>query len=142
VVTASVQVFVLGMERAQGWGSNPIPSSTAVLLLGFVSLMGYMLVKDVRRNVFLLGPVFGIATVFLASSRGPLLAVPVLIIVALVMVRIRATVIAMAGLLAAAASALYFVIKPETFERFRAILVAGGDLLPVPPARMIPFRAI
>jgi O-antigen ligase len=86
---AAFQVLVTHQDRASGLASNPIASSTVALLLGFVSLVGLYATSNNWRVTFFLGPIAGLATVALAGSRGPLLAVPALVIVAMLMLPIR-----------------------------------------------------
>jgi len=60
-------------ERA-GVFNNPIHFSGLMVLLGFVSLVGFEASKGPWRHVFLAGPVLGVGGVLLSGSRGPFLA--------------------------------------------------------------------
>lgn len=108
-------------NRTAGFAANPIPSSTIALLLGFTAAIGVFALKDWRRFIFLLGPVAGVGTVYLSGSRGPLLAVPALLLIAVIMVPIRRVV--SAGVLIAivgATSAVYF-LRPTLFGRLAVL---------------------
>lgn len=123
------QVFYQHMDRAWGFGSNPIPSGTVAMLLGFFALAGLFAVKDTRRYLFLLGPVAGVATVFLSQSRGPLIGLPALILIALLMVPIRRSVLAGAVVLVIVAGGLTYAVKPEIFGRIAALPTMAIELL-------------
>lgn len=130
-----VEKVVFNFNRTTGFAANPIPSSTVALLLGFIALMGMFSIRDWRRYIYLLGPCAGIGTVLLASSRGPLLAVPVLVLISLVMVPIRRiiSVGVVAGL--SVCAAVVFVVRPETFGRLAALPAIIADILagrPIP----------
>lgn len=70
---AGYDVLVLGQPRGGYSVNNPIHLADLSLMLGFVALVG---VLDKRRGnlVFLLGPVFALATIWFTGSRGPLIA--------------------------------------------------------------------
>jgi O-antigen ligase len=75
------QIFYVGMDRATGWGADPIWSSEAALIAGFLAMAGWYAPRSwLPRGLYLLGPLFGTLTVFLTGSRGPLLAVPLLVV--------------------------------------------------------------
>lgn len=79
---AGIDVFWFGSARG-GLVNNPIHLADISLTLGFVSLVGIW-GRGWNRWLFLLGPVFGIATVVLSGSRGPLLsAVPMALVACL-----------------------------------------------------------
>jgi O-antigen ligase len=118
---ATFQVFVEGLSRAQGYGSNPIPSATIALFLGFFALAGLFSISGPRRYVFLLGPIAGVATVLLAQSRGPLVALPLLALIALVMVPIRRIVLVGAVVAVIVAGGVAYAVKPELFGRIASL---------------------
>ncbi|HEV7276285.1 MAG TPA: O-antigen ligase family protein [Devosiaceae bacterium] len=116
-VIALFQVLVQGLGRAEGFGSNPIPSSTAALLLGFIALMGFLSESSRRRYIYLLGPVLGLFVVYLGGSRGPMLGGAALLVLTLLTVPRRRWVGA-ATLVAIAAVGLAAILAfPERFER-------------------------
>ena len=126
---ATFQVFVLGLSRAEGYGSNPIPSATIALFLGFFALAGLFAVKGARRYLFLIGPVAGVATVLLAQSRGPLVALPVLALIALFMVPIKRVVLVAAVVSVVVAGGAAYAVKPEMFGRIASLPRMAVELL-------------
>jgi O-antigen ligase len=80
---ALYQVFVLQSSRADGWGTDPIWSAQAALVLGFLAGLGAGFGTSKWRMLYLLGPVLGICVCLLSGSRGTLLAIPVLLVVVL-----------------------------------------------------------
>lgn len=116
-IVALYQVYGLSWSRARGIGSNPLPSSTAALLLGFLSLMGLLQERGNRRYVYLLGPLLGIIVVFLSEARGPLLGAAALTAVSLLTLP-RKRVIGVAALaLVAVAGTWSLLAFPERFHR-------------------------
>ncbi len=77
-ITALWEVLYLHRSRALGWGSDPIWSAEAALILGFLALVGLPQLKTRWRFALLVGPVLGTVVVVLSGSRGPLLAAPVM----------------------------------------------------------------
>ena len=73
---------LLGAERASGPNIGPIVLSNALLVLGFISLGGALLRRGRLAWLYLLPPLLAIIATFITTSRGPLLAVPVAILVA------------------------------------------------------------
>ncbi|HQZ11901.1 MAG TPA: O-antigen ligase family protein [Devosia sp.] len=126
-VVALVQVFVFHYLRAEGWYSNPIPSATVAVLLGFLALVGYRSSVGWRQTLLLLGPVIGIGTVYLAGSRGPLLAVPFLILIALFMAQLSRRAILLIGLLLVVEIGSFAVLLPDNLQRFVAIGEAANE---------------
>jgi O-antigen ligase len=76
---AMYQVFLRGDARATGMGSDPIWSAEAAVLLGFIALLGLTATRNRFRFLFLLGPILGTFICVLSGSRGPLLAMPLLL---------------------------------------------------------------
>lgn len=128
LVVAALQVFVGHYARAQGFASNPIPSSTVALFLGFFALVGLFALKSPWRYLFLLGPVAGVATVLLGQSRGPLLALPALALIALVMMPIRRIAIVGILIVAIIAAGTTYAIKPSMFGRAQSLPQMMTDL--------------
>ena len=79
-MAAGIDVFWFGAARG-GLVNNPIHVADISLMLGFVALVGWW-GRGPLRWIVLLGPIFGLATVVLTGSRGPLLsALPMLLVV-------------------------------------------------------------
>jgi len=135
VGVASFQVVVQHYSRAEGYASNPIASATIALFLGFFALAGLFVVKGSWRYAFLLGPIAGIATVLLAQSRGPLIAVPALVIIAVVLVPVRrAWAYGTVAVLLVAGGAVV-AMTPSVYRRVEVLPAIAGDVLlgrPVP----------
>ena len=128
LLVAIVQEFVLHMDRPEGWGSNPTQSSTTALLLGFVSLAGYSQVSSWRRNLFLLGPILGAGTVFVSGSRGPFVALPALVIVAVLLARVRPAALMASAILLIGGTTGFFMIRPEVLQRFLVLQDAAVQI--------------
>ena len=79
-LTAGWEVFHFHAKRAVGWGSDPIWSAEAALILGFLALVGFTSIKSRWRFALLLGPALGLLVVLLSGSRGPLVAAPVILL--------------------------------------------------------------
>ncbi|HVY52422.1 MAG TPA: O-antigen ligase family protein, partial [Devosia sp.] len=126
---AVFQVVVQHLARAEGYGSNPIPSATVALFLGFFALLGVIVVRSVWRYVFLLGPIAGVATVFLGGSRGPLLAVPALVVVALFALPFRRAVSIGVVVVLATIAGTAFALKPAALGRIEQLPNIMGQLL-------------
>ncbi len=80
---AVYQSWELLMPRAAGFYSDPIWAAQAALVLGFLALLGLSL-PGRWSHLFWIGPLLGTLTAFLGQSRGPLVAVPVLLLIGLV----------------------------------------------------------
>lgn len=134
-IVALVQVGLLDYRRAEGYGSNPIPSSTTALLLGFLALMGFLSTSSPRRYLYLLGPVLGILVVLLAGSRGPLLGAAALLTLALLMIP-RNRWLGAAALLAIAAAGIGgMLLFPESFGRVGRLVPMIEEMLAGEPIR-------
>ncbi len=70
---------IVGRARAKGYYSGSIVFARNATALGFVAAVGFIMTRRPARYLFLLGPVFAIATTLLAQSRGTLIAFPVLL---------------------------------------------------------------
>lgn len=76
--------YVEGMQRA-GLGSpitDPIRLSNTALLLGFFAMIGAAAAIGRQRFIYLLGPLMALAVIFASGSRAALVAFPVLLFVA------------------------------------------------------------
>jgi O-antigen ligase len=129
LVLGAVQVFVQHYGRAEGYASNPIPSATVALFLGFFALVGLFAIRSAWRYLFLLGPVAGLATVLLAGSRGPLVALPALGLIALIMLPIRRALSWGAAIAVVLVAGAAFLLKPEAFGRVATLPRMALDVL-------------
>ncbi|MEO7224320.1 MAG: O-antigen ligase family protein, partial [Devosia sp.] len=116
-VTALYEIW-LGNNRAEGWWSDPIWAAEAALVLGFLCLVAFPVMRSRWRFVLLLGPVIGIGIVALSGSRGPLLAAPV-IAVALMFTSFRPwwKQIMALGVILVIAGALVLPFAPKILDR-------------------------
>ena len=134
-VVAVVQVGFLGFGRAEGHGSNPIPSSTTALILGFLALMGFVAGGGRRRYLYLLGPVLGILVVLLAGARGPLLGAGALLTLALLTIPRNRWLGAAALAAIAAAVVAGLLLVPEYFGRVSRLVPMIEEILAGEPIR-------
>ncbi|MEO6013288.1 MAG: O-antigen ligase family protein [Devosia sp.] len=77
-LTGSYDVFVLHKERAIGWGSGGNLMARSVVPLGFMALSGIFALRSNWRWLYLLGPAAALYALYLTSTRGVFIAVPVL----------------------------------------------------------------
>jgi O-antigen ligase len=77
----SFDVLVLHAERG-GLVNNPLRMALLTLPLGFVALIGVWRRSRIPRAIFILGPIFALATVYFTGSRGPALAALVMVAIA------------------------------------------------------------
>ncbi|MDP1730777.1 MAG: O-antigen ligase family protein [Devosia sp.] len=126
---AAWEVFGLRHGRAAGFNSDPIWSAQAAVVLGFLALVGLPQAAGIWRLLYWLGPVFGMATALLAGSRGPLLAVPVLFVVAMFLV-VRRWWLALPVIVATgfAAVAVVGVVYPGSLTRLASLTTIAGEL--------------
>lgn len=128
LLAASYQVFGMGMPRAAGIWSDEIWSAAAALTQGFVALIGVRAQKGRSKWIYLLGPLFAMATVLLSGSRGPMLAIPVLVLVSCFAAFRRPWVALPIGACAIATlSTIGVLLNPDIAARFESILTAGGQ---------------
>ena len=116
--TALREIWWLGKSRAEGWWSDPIWAAEAALVLGFLCLAAFPVMRSRWRFVLLLGPAIGLGVVALSGSRGPLIAAPV-IALALVLTSFRPwwkQIIAL-GVAVVIAGALVLPFAPKVLER-------------------------
>lgn len=76
-------LLVNGDTRPRGFNIGPIVLSNALLALGFLALGAALVVGDRRRWLYAAVPVAAILATLLTGSRGPLLAVPGLLLLSL-----------------------------------------------------------
>lgn len=131
---ALFQLYVIGVPRADNILFGAILLANTAILLGFLALIGVM-TEGPYRWAYLLMPVIGVAVAGLTGSRGPLLAVVPLMLVAAVSIarhfRIRARVVAAAGFgLVATGGALVWAMQSRALTIFPAIgeVLAGRDV--------------
>ncbi len=95
-----VQIVGFGVTRV-GQIMNPFQYADTTMLLGFLSLAGLFAPGRHNRLIFLAGPLIGTAAVMISGTRGALLALPVLAVIAfcfaLVVFRQQRALIAWAG---------------------------------------------
>lgn len=84
VAAAIVGHLVFGDSRGSLPNLLPIRMATTSVLFGLLALIGLSADKSRFRWIYLLGPVFGLAAIGLTGSRGPLLQLVPLAIVAMV----------------------------------------------------------
>lgn len=77
-LTGSYDVFVLHKERAVGWGSGGNLMARSVIPLGFMALSGIFALRSGWRWLYLIGPVAALYALYLTSTRGVFIAVPIL----------------------------------------------------------------
>ena len=86
---ASYEKFALNHDRVVGFINTTNPFAMASVMLGFLSLMGFLALKDRRRYLFCLGPVLGTYAAILAETRAVMLIVLALCVVFAVCVGIQ-----------------------------------------------------
>lgn len=87
-LVAFLLAVVLQLYRADAGLFSPITLTNTAMMLGFIAIGGIWHDTGRRRWIYLLGPVFGVACAILTGSRGPLLAVlPLGLIAALFLAR-------------------------------------------------------
>ncbi len=74
VVVMLVRIGYMGGRRSDAGLIGVIVLANTAMILGFLSLIGAAADSGIRRFIYLLGPVAGVATLIMTQSRGPLLA--------------------------------------------------------------------
>lgn len=125
------QVSHLGMPRAMGWNADPIWSSDAAMITGFLAILGWYVESPLLpRAIYLLGPVLGTVVTVLSGSRGPLLVVPVLAVALILAGSRRRALMLGAGLPIVVLAAIgIYALWPEGAVRLNSIVANGRDLL-------------
>ena len=107
-------LVVNGADRPRGFNIGPIVLSNALLALGFLALGAALVAGNRHRWLYATAPAAAILATVLTASRGPLLAVPPLLLLSLVWfwrVRFRGSRrIALWGLAALAVAAAFGVL--------------------------------
>ncbi len=136
--TALVQTLIFKATRVGQPIMNPFQFADTALLLGFLALIGLLVPGQHRRWPFLIGPLAGIAAVMLSGTRGALLALPLLSVIAFGFALWRSRhrqAIALAGLALMGIAALFIILAPslglnratEAFQTL-ASAVQGGTV--------------
>lgn len=76
---------ILKLDRGAAWNADPVRLGDTALLLGFLALVGFEATSGARRWLYLLGPAGALATVLLTGARGALVAWPVMLVVAILL---------------------------------------------------------
>lgn len=125
--------LLMGVPRGAWPTLGVIRMSNTALILGFLALAGMFVEGGRERWWLLLGPVLGVAVVFLTSSRGPLLALallaPVATIFALVRLPRRLLPAALAGIAVALVAGLVLLATHERLADVPALIgrVLSGE---------------
>lgn len=82
---AAYDVYVRGLQRGGELVMNPIHLGDLAVMLGFVALVPLFGRGRLWRLIFLAGPVFALVTTQLTMARGPLIAFPAMVVVAVVL---------------------------------------------------------
>lgn len=77
-LTGSYDVFIQHKERAIGWGSGGNLMARTVVLLGFMGLAGIIGLRSPWRWLLVIGAAASLFALYLTSTRGVFVAVPVL----------------------------------------------------------------
>jgi O-antigen ligase len=130
VLVSLFALLVLNYPRADTPLLGAIVLSNTAILLGFISLIGVLADKGRQKWIYLSGPWLGVAVALLTASRGPLLAVPPLAIVATVFLARhlklkRRQMLIVSSLALVAVGLLAIGLQ----ERFNSSLQAAADLL-------------
>lgn len=123
LLVALYQVLVEARPRAAGIGSDEIWSAVAALVTGWLALIGLPGSRGHWRYLYLLGPIFGTLVVLLSGSRGPMLAIPVLVAVSLVLLKGYRRDLLIAVIVMAVAVALW----PD-HSRLVSLVTVGGEM--------------
>jgi O-antigen ligase len=134
LAVALFQIVVLGQPRADNILFGAILLANTAVLLGFLALIGVM-TEGPNRWAYLVMPVLGVVVAGLTGSRGPLLAVVPLMLVAAIFIarhfRIRAAVVAGAGIgLVLVGAVAMWAMQSRALTVFTAIgeVLAGRDI--------------
>lgn len=137
VAVALAAVFSMETSRPTGPAIGPIVLSNGLLALGFVALGGVLVDRSRRSWLYLLAPLAAISATMITGSRGPLLAVPVEVVVAAIFIwRVRLGSSARVGWVGLASVLVAGVVGIAVSARGRAgsianiieTLVGGGTV--------------
>jgi O-antigen ligase len=129
-ITALSDVFVYKAKRAEGWWSDPIWAAEAALILGFIAVMAFPLIKSRWRYALLLAPAMGIGVTLLSGSRGVLLAgVPIVLALLVTTFRRAWKPIAAGFVVLVVAGAIAVPFAPGQIKRIERIATVFEELL-------------
>jgi O-antigen ligase len=127
LIAAAVAIYqtsVIGMPRAQGYGSDPIWAAQAAIIVGFLPLAGLTREPGLWRLPYLLTPMLAILVAILCGSRGPFLAAVPLILVALLLSRDRVTIALGLAVTIVIGGIVAWFVAPASIER--VLTIAAG----------------
>lgn len=134
-LAAGIGRYGLNFGRAESPIFGAILLGNTAVLLGFLSLLGMVAPGSRRKWLYLAGPVLGIGAAVFTESRGPLIAVLPLLVVAAIFLgrglRIRPVWLGLGGLAVAAvlmAGAFQFQGRIAMLASIAADLAAGGTV--------------
>lgn len=126
---AAYQVFILMQGRAESFGSDPIWSAQAAVVIAFLALLGVFKGSWIVRIACLLGAVLAMGAVVSSGSRGPILAIPPLMVVALIYgTRRWPMALALVAVVGLAALAFVAWLYPQGLARITTAWQAIADL--------------
>jgi O-antigen ligase len=137
LAVALAALFRMETSRPTGPAIGPIVLSNGLLALGFIALGGVLVDRSRRSWLYLLAPLAAISATMITGSRGPLLAVPVEVIVAAIFIwRVRFGSSARMGWVGLASVLVAGVVGIAVLARGRAgsianiieTLVGGGTV--------------
>jgi O-antigen ligase len=128
MLVAVNDIFFRHLGYVYGFNMGPHVVARIALLLGFLSLMGLFATRSRWRFVLYLGPLAGLAVVYLSGTRGALPAIPVLafMLVAVLSTDRRARV--QVALIIALAIATLIVLAMSS-DRLASLGSIAGELL-------------
>jgi len=117
--------------RVAGINSDPIRFSDTAVVLGFLSLMGVLAYRGPRRWIYLLGPPAALVVTILSGSRSAMLALPLLVVLAIVMLieRKRVALAGVAAAIAAGGVAVAFLAERFSDERAMTLFTVARNLV-------------
>jgi len=80
------EVVVLGTDRAGVFITDTIRLGDTAVLLGFLSLIGFIQRTDRGRWIYVLGPVLAVIVVLLTGARGAMLAFPLMSLATIILI--------------------------------------------------------
>lgn len=129
-----VEVYVLGAARAGTFATDTIRLGDTAVLLGFLSLIGVVQARGKARWPYLLGPILAAVVVLLTGARGAMIAFPIMVSAALILL-IRNKSIAVATgvgapllLAGAAVTGLFGSARLASIMGFVADITAGEPI--------------
>ena len=132
-VVAVMEVVATGTVRAGGGVANPIHFADVAMLAGFLACAGLVGKVTPWRFLFLLGPVFATIAVVLSGTRGAVVAIAAMLVVAAIglvvlrVVSVKRALIALAVLVVGGAVAL--LLGASQFSGIQRVLIDIGEVL-------------